>query len=334
MPRPPCSRRSPAPCSPAATRCPGCSNRIREAFGLTSVAILQRQDGRLGRSRRAPDRAECARPEQADVDVAVDARHPPRRPAAAPWPPPSAACSTPSPARPCSRCATSRSAPRPPRRSRRADATELRTRAAVGGRPRPAHAARVDQGRRRAACATRTCSCPRPTASELAATVEESADRLTGVVNNLLDSSRLATGAVTPELQPVALRRGRARSPCAGSTAPTASASRSTSDLPEVLADPGLLERVVANLVDNALRHGRGSPVTPARQRARATASSCVSSTPARVSPEARPTACSPRSSGSATGSRAGSASGSASPAGSPRPWAARSPPRTLPAEG
>ncbi len=33
-------------------------------------------------------------------------------------------------------------------------------------------------------------------------------------------------------------------------------------DLPEVLADPGLLERVVANLVDNALRHGGGSPAT------------------------------------------------------------------------
>ena len=31
--------------------------------------------------------------------------------------------------------------------------------------------------------------------------------------------------------------------------------------LPEVLADPGLLERVVVNLVDNALRHGAGAPV-------------------------------------------------------------------------
>jgi two-component system sensor histidine kinase KdpD len=29
----------------------------------------------------------------------------------------------------------------------------------------------------------------------------------------------------------------------------------------EVLADPGLLERVIANIVDNALRHGRESPV-------------------------------------------------------------------------
>ncbi len=28
-----------------------------------------------------------------------------------------------------------------------------------------------------------------------------------------------------------------------------------------MLADVGLLERVVANVVDNALRHGRGAPV-------------------------------------------------------------------------
>jgi two-component system sensor histidine kinase KdpD len=96
---------------------------------------------------------------------------------------------------------------------------------------------------------------------ELAATVEESADRLTSVVNNLLDSSRIATGAVAPMLQPVrydeiallALRglddTDRVRLDLAD-------------DLPEVLADPGLLERVIANLVDNGLRHGRGSPVT------------------------------------------------------------------------
>jgi two-component system sensor histidine kinase KdpD len=32
-------------------------------------------------------------------------------------------------------------------------------------------------------------------------------------------------------------------------------------DLPDVSADVGLLERVVANLVDNALRHGGGAPV-------------------------------------------------------------------------
>jgi two-component system sensor histidine kinase KdpD len=38
---------------------------------------------------------------------------------------------------------------------------------------------------------------------ELTATIEESADRLTALVDNLLDSSRLAAGAVTPLLAPV-----------------------------------------------------------------------------------------------------------------------------------
>jgi two-component system sensor histidine kinase KdpD len=38
---------------------------------------------------------------------------------------------------------------------------------------------------------------------ELLATLEESADRLTGLVDNLLDSSRLAAGAVRPVLGPV-----------------------------------------------------------------------------------------------------------------------------------
>jgi K+-sensing histidine kinase KdpD len=38
--------------------------------------------------------------------------------------------------------------------------------------------------------------------AELLADAEESADRLTGLVHNLLDSSRLATGAVEPNLTP------------------------------------------------------------------------------------------------------------------------------------
>ncbi len=118
-------------------------------------------------------------------------------------------------------------------------------------------------------------------------------------------------------------------------------------DLPEVLADPGLLERVVANLVDNALRHGGGarSPCAAAPSRRdeagrlpgtgpglrrapasspRRTASSCASSTPSPGSPRVGPRSCSPRSNGSVTASRAGSASASASPAASPRPWAGR----------
>jgi two-component system sensor histidine kinase KdpD len=97
---------------------------------------------------------------------------------------------------------------------------------------------------------------------ELVATVDESADRLTGLVDNLLDMSRLQAGAVTPVLAPADLagvvlraltwldepRRDRVT-------------LHSPDDLPPVLADPGLLERVVVNLVDNAARHAPAGPV-------------------------------------------------------------------------
>ena len=137
------------------------------------------------------------------------------------------------------------------------------------------------------------------------------------MVDNLLDSSRIATGAVTPELQPVGYDEV-ALLALRGLDGAERVRLDLTDDLPQVLADPGLLERVIANLVDNALRHGRGSPVTAARQRPpgsggrgrRSTSSSYGSSTRARAFPGAGSSACSPRSSGSATASRAGSASG------------------------
>ena len=222
------------------------------------------------------------------------------------------------------------------RRGRRGAAPRRRHRAAhraaVRGRPRPAHPA---DSIKAAAGSLRDPNLRLSDADrgELAATVEESADRLTGVVDNLLDSSRIATGAVDPELQPVGYDE----------VAPLALRGLDGTDrrpldlddrLPEVLADPGLLERVVANLVDNALRHGRGSPVTAARQRPRRPRRAARRRRRPRRPREASPTACSPRSSGSATASRGGLGLGLASPAASPRPWAARSPPTTPPAAG
>jgi two-component system sensor histidine kinase KdpD len=96
--------------------------------------------------------------------------------------------------------------------------------------------------------------------AELLATVEESTDRLRTLVDNLLDSSRLATGAITPALHPVGYDEVvlRALAGVDGSQRVLIDIDES---LPHVLADPGLLERVVANVVDNALRHGGGSPV-------------------------------------------------------------------------
>lgn len=96
--------------------------------------------------------------------------------------------------------------------------------------------------------------------TELLATVEESADRLQGLVDNLLDSARLATGAVVPQLRTVGYDDVVAR---ALSTVDSGHlvATEVDETLPAVLADSGLLERVVANLIDNALRHGLGASV-------------------------------------------------------------------------
>jgi two-component system sensor histidine kinase KdpD len=95
---------------------------------------------------------------------------------------------------------------------------------------------------------------------ELLATVEESADRLTALVNNLLDSSRLAAGAVVPRLDFVGFDEVVCLA-LVGLHGAERVALDVDETLPAVSADAGLLERVVANLVDNALRHGQGAPV-------------------------------------------------------------------------
>ncbi|GAA1829434.1 ATP-binding protein [Microlunatus capsulatus] len=97
--------------------------------------------------------------------------------------------------------------------------------------------------------------------AELLATVEDGADRLENLVGNLLDLSRLQMGTVTPLLGEVDLA-----SAVAWALEPLPGADRVRVDpgAPDrpALADPGLLDRVVANLVENALRHTPdGTPV-------------------------------------------------------------------------
>ncbi len=99
--------------------------------------------------------------------------------------------------------------------------------------------------------------------AELVETVDASADRLVALVNNLLDMSRLQAGAVTPVLGPSDLPDVVAR---AMSWLDADERQRVqldwSDDLPAVLADPGLLERVVANLVSNAARHAPAGPIS------------------------------------------------------------------------
>jgi two-component system, OmpR family, sensor histidine kinase KdpD len=93
--------------------------------------------------------------------------------------------------------------------------------------------------------------------ADLLATIEQNADRLDALIGNLLDMSRLHTGSLQPFLRPTAIDE----------VAPVALLGLDGSDgaprlemavpdgFPLVRADPGLLERVLANLFSNALRH-------------------------------------------------------------------------------
>ena len=101
----------------------------------------------------------------------------------------------------------------------------------------------------------------------LLATTEESADRLNDLIGNLLDMSRLATGSLEPFLRPASIDEV---APLASHEAGPDGRVRLVvpDELPLVRTDPGLLERVLANLFANALSHsppGR-PPLMVARQ--------------------------------------------------------------------
>lgn len=102
---------------------------------------------------------------------------------------------------------------------------------------------------------------------ELAALVREEAGRLTGLVDQLLDLSKLEAGSATPspgwvapdELVEVAL---------SGLPRDKRVTVELEPDLPLVQVDPAQLERALANLLDNALRHGGGETVELSVRRA------------------------------------------------------------------
>ncbi|SEK90323.1 sensor histidine kinase [Streptacidiphilus jiangxiensis] len=93
--------------------------------------------------------------------------------------------------------------------------------------------------------------------AELLAGIEAGADRLDHLIGNLLDMSRLQTGTVVPivreidldEVVPLALL----------GVASDAVRTEIPETLPMISADPGLLERALGNVIENAVKYNAGN---------------------------------------------------------------------------
>ena len=168
---------------------------------------------------------------------------------------------------------------------------------------------------------------------ELLQGADISLDRLAALVDNLLDMSRLQAGAMSIDVQPTAIDEVVARALDDLGEDGRRILIEAATDAPLVQADPGLLERVVANLAANALRY------SPAGEPPHLTSSRLGERVEIRVIdrgpgiPPMTGTGSSCRSSASATPTTPpASDSASPSPADSPKPWAEPSSPRRPPA--
>jgi two-component system sensor histidine kinase KdpD len=90
---------------------------------------------------------------------------------------------------------------------------------------------------------------------ELLATADESLDRLTHLVDNLLDMSRLQAGALSLFPRPVGLDEIVSRALDSLDPAAQGITVDIPESLPEISVDPAILERVIVNLTENALRY-------------------------------------------------------------------------------
>ncbi|NLU65763.1 sensor histidine kinase KdpD [Streptomyces sp. HNM0574] len=89
--------------------------------------------------------------------------------------------------------------------------------------------------------------------ADLLEAIEEGADRLEHLVGNLLDMSRLQTGTLAPLIRGTSLEEVV---PKALRGVPDGSVRLALAEaLPLVAVDPGLLERTVANVVENAVKY-------------------------------------------------------------------------------
>jgi signal transduction histidine kinase len=93
-------------------------------------------------------------------------------------------------------------------------------------------------------------------------TIEADADRVTRLITELLDVSRIDAGRLQIRPMPIDLGavygRHVERSVASGQERERFDV-RVAEDLPEVWADPDRLDQILSNLIENALRHGEGT---------------------------------------------------------------------------
>lgn len=112
-------------------------------------------------------------------------------------------------------------------------------------------------------------------------TVDADADRVTRLITELLDVSRIDSGRLEIRREPVRLDeavRRQVKTLVNGSTPAGRFDLRIAGTLPSLWADPDKIDQVLGNLLENAVRHGSGTvtievePVPPTRTRQEGTA--------------------------------------------------------------
>ncbi|MFI0859592.1 ATP-binding protein [Streptomyces smyrnaeus] len=240
--------------------------RVRETLTVDSAALFERQEGEAGWTcvgRVGPDGTHLAGPEEADADMPVGDT--------------------------MVLALTGRTLPAADRRllgafaanaaavlerQRLANQAQEARKLAEGNRIRTALLAAVSHDLRTPLAAIKAAvtslrseevAWSDEDEAELLRSIEESTDRLDTLVGNLLDMSRLHTGTLTPLLREVDLDEVV---PQALTGLPDQSVALSVPETtPMVFADPGLLERSLANVVENAVAY------SPTDQPVRITAS-------------------------------------------------------------
>ena len=96
------------------------------------------------------------------------------------------------------------------------------------------------------------------TRADLLAAIEDDTARMTRFLDNITDMTRLDSGEIAPRLVPVAIG-GIVRAAFAR-LRHAADIDYALPELPPVLADPALLEQVIFNILDNAVKYARGTP--------------------------------------------------------------------------